>query len=385
MVTRARTLRAAGAAALVLGLVLVAAGCGSSNNSTTSSGATSTGAGATASAAATAPGVKEAQAASTALLQRPTKIAVTVPVGKPIPKGKHIALMQCGFPGCIPLGDHVRAAAKSLGWSVTTINTGLTPETVKTGWDKAVSIKPDGVVTMVYESAAFASELAALKAAKVPVVDCCVPEAAHNGLDLSINALPNAKVIGKAMASYVVGSRQDKAVPLAVDVGGLPIAQTVNEAFKAEYNRLLPGAKIQNLTVPATSIGKDAPTRIVGYLRSHPDVNLIVMSQTDPAVGLPAALKAAGLSTPIFGEGANPTIYQYIRAGQMEGTVAFDDYGVGYAMVDGLVRLFTGGNLQDSNVNMPRWVLTKDNIPPGNTFPVVADNDQQFLSIWGVQ
>ena len=51
------------------------------------------------------------------------------------------------------------------------------------------------------------------------------------------------------------------------------------------------------LDIPLTSLGKDAPDRIVSYLRSHPDVNYIALSVTDAlGAGLPAALTGLRLS-----------------------------------------------------------------------------------------
>ena len=43
--------------------------------------------------------------------------------------------------------------------------------------------------------------------ADVAVVACCSPEPPGNGIDLMVNALEIGKVIGTAMANYVVGSR----------------------------------------------------------------------------------------------------------------------------------------------------------------------------------
>jgi len=363
---------------LVLCVPAVAVGCGGDDDSGGGEAA-STGGGGSDSAL-----VAEAKQATEELLQRPTEIPVTEPIGRPVPGGKTVALMQCGFPGCIPLGEHIREAAESLGWTVETINTGLTPEEVKTGWQQAVRDQPDAVATIVYPSTIFRAELDQLQEQDIPVVACCSPEPAGNGIDLMVNALENGKVIGTAMANYVVGSRDGEVHPLLVDIGGLPIAQTVTEAFKEEFSRLAPDQTVDDLVVPSTSVGKDAPSRIVGYLRSNPDVDLIVLSETSPVQGLPAALKAAGIDTPIFGEGSDPTVYEYIRTGQMEGTVAFDPWGVGYLMVDGLARTMSGGNIDDSNVMLPRWVLTPENIPDGDSFPVVPGTSEQFEELWGV-
>jgi ribose transport system substrate-binding protein len=379
-----------GLAALLLALLLAAlvvAGCGGGGSSSSSSETSSSGGSSEASEGSgdNSALVEEAQKKTAELLKRPTTIPVTEPVGKPIPKDQTIALMQCGFPGCIPLGETIEKASESLGWNVDKINTGLTPEEVKTGWDKAVQDEPDGVATIVFESSAFQSELAELKERNVPVVDCCVPQAPGGGLDLVVNALHNGETIGKAMANYVVGSREGDVHPVAVEVGGLPIATTVNEAFKKEFSRLDPGQEVDDLVVPSTAAGKEAPSMIVGYLRSHPEVDLIVLSETSIVQGLPAALKAAGIETPIFGEGSDPTVYEYIRTGQMEGSVAFDPVGVGYLMVDGLARLLAGTSVEPSNVDLPTWVLTEENIPEGESFPIVPNTEEQFEKLWGLK
>jgi ABC-type sugar transport system substrate-binding protein len=384
-----------GLAALLMTLLLAAlvvAGCGgggssSSSGGSSSSGSTSESAGeeGESSEGSSSALIQGAEKTAEELLERPTEIPVSTPVEKPIPKGKTIAVMSCGFPGCIPLVETIEKASKSLGWNIDKINTGLTPEEVKAGWDKAVQDEPDGVATIVFESSSFASELAELKQRQVPVVDCCVPQEAGGGLDLVVNALHNGETIGKAMANYVVGTRHGEVHPVAVEVGGLPIAKTVNDAFKEEFAHLDPEAEVDDLVVPSTAAGKEAPSQIVGYLRSHPEVDLIVLSETSIVQGLPAALKAAGIETPIFGEGSDPTVYEYIRTGQMEGSVAFDPVGVGYLMTDGMARLLAGVSVEPSNVDLPDWVLTKENIPEGESFPVVEGTEAQFEKLWGLK
>jgi ribose transport system substrate-binding protein len=373
---------------LLVALVVAGCGGGSSSSSAAETTAESSEAGAEGEASEGGSGsalIEEAEKTAEELLERPTRIPVTTPVGKPIPKGKEIAVMSCGFPGCVPLVETIEKASKSLDWTTEKINTGLTPEEVKSGWGQAVRTEPDGVATIVFESSAFQSELEELEAKNIPVVDCCVPEEAKPGINLVVNGLHNGETIGKAMANYVVGTRHGEVHPVAVEVGGLPIAKTVNEAFKEEFARLDPEAEVDDLVVPSTAAGKEAPSMIVGYLRSHPEVDLIVLSETSIVQGLPAALQAAGIETPIFGEGSDPTVYEYIRTGRMEGSVAFDPVGVGYLMVDGMTRLQAGVSVKPSNVDLPAWVLTEENIPAGESFPIVEGTEEQFEELWGVK
>ena len=76
-----------------------------------------------------------------------------------------------------------------------------------------------------------------------------------------------------------------------------------------------------------TSLGKDAPDRIISYLRSHPKVNYVALSVTDAlGAGLPAALKAAGLGdkVTIVGQGGGTQNFTDMKAGSIEALVPAD-------------------------------------------------------------
>ena len=58
----------------------------------------------------------------------------------------------------------------------------------------------------------------------------------------------------------------------------------------------------------------------MSYLRSHPSVNYVVLSESGSlGPGLPAALRAAGLDdkVKIVGQGGNQQVYQDVKAGKM--------------------------------------------------------------------
>jgi ABC-type sugar transport system substrate-binding protein len=102
--------------------------------------------------------------------------------------------------------------------------------------------------------------------------------------------------------------------------------------------------------------------------------------------GLPAALKAAGLTkVKIVGQGADPTAYQELAQGQILALVPFDYFSVDYQMIDALARHFAGVPIQLTPPS--RWLLTKDNLPSDYTklFPVVPDYESKFLKLWGKQ
>jgi ribose transport system substrate-binding protein len=110
------------------------------------------------------------------------------------------------------------------------------------------------------------------------------------------------------------------------------------------------------------------------------------VSSVDAIVlGLPAALKAAGLNDiKIIGEGPNTTNLQYLASGEQQASIAFPYYEEMYAMVDALARKFSGVPIEPA-FDPPIWLLTKDNVPSTTElFPLVVDVKDQFAKLWGV-
>ena len=136
-----------------------------------------------------------------------------------------------------------------------------------------------------------------------------------------------------------------------------------------------------------TSLGKDAPDRIVSYLRSHPQVNYVVLSVSNAlGAGLPAALRAAGLADKVklVGQSGDTQTFQDLQADNIKSVVPFDYYAVDYLMLDALARHFAGAPVQQANP--PLWIVTPENMPAQATkglFPVVESYRDEFKKIWG--
>ena len=69
-------------------------------------------------------------------------------------------------------------------------------------------------------------------------------------------------------------------------------SRALGDQFKSSYKKYCPDCEYGSIDIPVTSLGKDAPDRIVSYLRSHPEVNHVVLSVSNAlGAGLPAALR----------------------------------------------------------------------------------------------
>jgi ABC-type sugar transport system substrate-binding protein len=316
--------------------------------------------------------------------KRPSDITVTTPIGKPIPSGKKLVFVSCGTSSCQLQGSIIEKAAAHLGWTTKTIATDGSPTQVQDGFTTALRTGADAVIINAVTRDAIAKQLAQAKAKGVAYVGCCSTDQVGDGYLYNTSTPDQNAQIGKYLSAAIVADAKGKANTLYVDIPAFTILGSLGEALKKDYLTYCPSCGFSKIDVPLPQLAS-APNLIVSYLRSHPDVNYVALSVTDAlGTGLPAALKAAGLTkVKIVGQGADPTAYQELAQGQILALVPFDYFSVDYQMVDALARHFAGVPIEQTPPS--RWLLTKDNLPSDYTklFPAVPDYESKFLKLWG--
>jgi ABC-type sugar transport system substrate-binding protein len=364
-----------GALATVLaGVLILASACGSSNASSDSSSVDEA-------------GLKAAEATVAKASERPTSIPVTTPVDKPIPTGKKITFVSCGVEACAIQGPILAAGAKSLGWTVDQVATDGSAEKVQGAIDAAIRNGADAVILNAADRDAYAKQIADAKKADVQFVTCCSLATAGDGLLYNTATDKQNGPIGDYLAAEVVADSKGKANALYVNISAFQILKQVGDTFDAGVKKYCSSCSVDNLDIPLTSLGKDAPDRIISYLRSHPKVNYVALSVTDAlGTGLPAALKAAGLSdkVKIVGQGGGTQNFTDMKSGAIEALVPADLYSYDYLMLDALARHWAGVPLNDAGP--PYWLVKKDTVPTDTSkpFPVITDYQQQYEKLWGV-
>lgn len=341
-----------------------------------------------------AAGVADAKALVAKYLTRPTSIGPLPVVTGKIPSGKTIVYMQCGVDSCVPPGTYLREAANALGWKLKVVNVGLTPQSVKAGWDQVAQMnpRPAGVVGVGYPRVEFASDLATLAKEGIPVVNQSVTEASGAG-EVVVNGNIRVTQVGEVQADYVAAESNGKANTLLVISPEFPIQVGVETGFKQEYSRVCPGCTVATLDAPIASIGTTLSTTVVGYLRAHPTVTYVVYGLDNELEGLPEALSSAGLANKVklVGEAPGAATMQYIADGQQAATIAFPWPEVAWRSISVFAQIFTGHSITSAVVNntanatWPQWIITKSDAPPGSQsgyFPLVANYQAQFLKLW---
>lgn len=375
----------------VVVMALVMAACGSNGSKSSTNPPTtiqnSGGSTATSSGGSGSSGLQQAEALVAQHSTEPTQINDTAKITKPIPKGQTIYFVPCGpNPECQQEGQIVKQAASLVGWNaVVTPNDG-TPQGDKAAFDQVVRAKPVAVLYTAIPQSDFQSEIPALQANHTAVIACCVTDPTGNGVDYNIDSPAESAPVGQIQGAWVASdSKCQNADSVIVNIPDFAILADGVKAYKDELASACPTAHVDELDVALANIST-ATTTIVSYLRSHSNVHYVAAATDGVTVGLPAAMKAAGISdVKIVGQGATPTNIQYLHSGQQAVDVAFPYNEVMYAMVTAAIQHGVGDPITPS-VAPPVWVLTPENAPNTSAaiFPVVQDYQKQFEALWGV-
>jgi ribose transport system substrate-binding protein len=355
---------------------LVVAGCGDSNSSSDES---------------TESAFPAAAKRNAEFEERPTSVGIKTPVGKPIPEGKTIDFIECGVPACAVEGELFEEAMSNLGWKLNSIKAGTTPEEIKAAYQQAINNKPDAVLASGYPTVLFKPELAQLKKLDIPVVQFFIQEEASPGVTAVIGGPTTSEFQGKMMADYVLAHSDDKSMEVGVvNANGFETVTATADKVEEVVAEECPSCATKRLDAPVTSIGGDLPQRISSFLTANPDMKWMTVGYNDMVVGLPTALKGAGVEgVNLTTININPSVAPYLKKGEyLQSTSGTSFPEVYWRGVDMLARLFAGvpydEDLDDST--LPYWTITADTVPTTTEeFPVVEDYEEQFKKLWGVE
>jgi ribose transport system substrate-binding protein len=322
--------------------------------------------------------------------KRPTSIGIEKPVGKPIPKGKVIDFVQCGVPACETEREILKRATDLLGWTLKPIDAGVTPEEIKAAYEQAIKDEPDAVLSSGNPRALFEPELHTLEQMGIPVVQAFVGDKPGDGITGVVGGPEASEIEGAAEADYILSHAESEDTKVGlVYVNGFETTVVVANALKKELEAQCKGCSTAQVVVPVSSIGADLPQRVASFLTSNPDVEWSSIAYSDLVVGLPTALKGAGVEdAKLVTLNLSTAIAPYMAKGeylQMGFDVSFPE--AYWREIDLLARYFTGQpydeDLDDST--LPYWAVTADSLPSSTEeFPAVVDYEDQYKKLWGL-
>jgi ribose transport system substrate-binding protein len=369
-------------AALVLGLTVAA--CGGGNEPSGPSGADA--------AAIADSGLAAAKKNVEAHIQAPGKIGPSEPIGKPIPKGKSLVFINCGAPACALMGASFKQAGSVLGWTVQEIQAQPTPQAVQAAFTEALRRNPDGVVSTGFAKELYQRQLAELNAKKIPVFSGTGTDASSfdpsRGITLEPEPPEKVAEATRLLADKTTVDANGQGEIGSVLLTGFPIVKLYTEAYENQIKKNCPECTVKRLTVEPTSIGKDSAQKIANFLRANPKIEHLFLSYDALGLGLPTAVRNVGRDMPKnYSWAPDEPGVKALQSGERTAAVPLGYNEIAWQWVDGFARIFTGGDIQESQkwAGYVLWSKDASDVPAeAKNPPYIPDYQKQFKKLWGV-
>ena len=325
-----------------------------------------------------------------ALLERPTSIGIDAPITGGIPANRSVMWIQCGSPSCVALGQYLKEATDTVGWELRVVDAGLSAESVKAAWDEAVRAEPDAVIASGFPRSFYEPELKKLAAKDIPVLNMTTADPPEDGYAATQNYGPDFEKGGERLGQYVLSQSGQDVHAVSMTMSAFPNLGFVADGFAAAIaDGCSSCPEVEVVDLPVSSLGGDLPTRVAGYLQAHPEVNWVYLGYADMMVGVPSALKAAGIPEDVRFATIDtlPTTDVYLEKRQYLAVVdGSPKPEMMWRHVDFLIRHFNGEDTAPSTAHtLPSWLVTADGLPTtSEDFPLVEDYQDQYKALWGL-
>lgn len=367
-------------------LSVAACGSSSSSSSTSSSSSASSTASSAASSASSSQGanIAAASAAIAPYTGHPSAFPVTKPLGKHLPAGTHFVYLQCSTPICALVGQLLAPAVKTIGASLTVVNSGGSASSEQASASSALGLKPAAVLVPAVTPSQFGTGLKRLSAGGIKVTSVGVINGQAYGVSYGIGGLPDIQLTGKLMADWVIVHKGAGASVVFYTTPELDFSSYMQQAFAKELAKNCPACKLRTVPISVTTFGSTAPQAIVNDLQAHSSTNTAVFSTEEAATGLPAALKTAGLSVTTVGFAPSPGNLQDIKTGGLTAGLGLDLPVQEWTQVDASARLVLGETPPPSEAHIPLQFLGKSDITfnPSKGWTGYPDFAQRFAKLW---
>ena len=311
----------------------------------------------------------------------PSKLLIDQPVSKKATPGKRLAILYTGVPIAIEYFNAQKAAARLLGWKVTGVDVGTSPQDFGSAYNRAIALKPDMVIGSGLPREFFSKQLDTLQKMNVPVIEWSSgvkPVTGHVWVAVD-NPLYQAGAI--QMSEYLAASGDMKAKVVAFNVKQFAMIDVFTRTMDQYMTKMCPSCSYDLQQVAATDIGKLAQ-KVTGYVQQHPETNYVLCGFGDLCQGVGTALRAAGRKDiKIVTRDPASTNYQNIHNGIEWGAGALPIAQTSWQVIDLAQRIFNGDDTSKTRL-MPQQIITKVPDPKDPLLGAVPDYQTQYKALW---
>ena len=348
---------------------------------------------ASASLASASPASEVAQAKSyiASYEKVPAHIGEVTPLKSKPPTGKTVVYIHAVGSQDALITEGEAAAAKAVGWNFKLLTANLNdPTTVIPALQTALQYKPVQVTFSGPPYQIWSGELAAYKAADVIVVPDGVGAVPFSKtLPAQIDGVSDDIAGAKLLSDWAIADSNGKASVGFANVPGIGSFTTAQNAVKADMAKCA-GCSFSDFDVPIADLGTQAGNgAIVAGLQRDPSIKYLVIPNGVSFPGLPASLKAAGMTgIKIIGYYAGPENEQDIINGTESAFTNVPLNELGWQIMDTALRQAEGMSISDNAGGVPNELLVKKDLV-GTTLSTSEGNphnyEAQFEKLWHVK
>jgi len=311
----------------------------------------------------------------------PEKILETEAVSKKAEPGKNLAILYTGVPIALEYFNAQKQAAGLLGWKVTGIDVGTSPEEFAQAYDRAISLKPDMVIGSGIPREYLDKQLTELQKMNIPVIEWSSGvEAVPDHLWVAVDN-PLYEAAGIQTSEFLAADGDMKSKVVAFNVKQFAMIDVFTQTMDKYMEKMCPGCSYDLQQVAASDIGKLAP-KVTAYLQKNPDTKYVLCGFGDLCQGVGQALKAAGRSdVKIITRDPASTNYQNIHNGLEWAGGALPIGQTSWQVIDLAQRVFNGDDTSKTRL-MPQQIVTDVPDPKSPLIGSVPDYQEQYKALW---
>lgn len=374
----ARTRRSLAMAASLTAVVALA-GCGGDNGSSGPAGS-----GADVSLA-------EAREVIEPFITQSADFPVTEPLSRRPEPGSTVAYLDLGTPLTALVWDFLQPTADLLDIRLLRVPTGSDAQSINSALNSVVEASPDGVINVAVDPTLFTPQLNQLEEQGASVVSASIV----NGDDFGI---PDASVLtgreasaeaGGVLAAAILDATGGEASEFVFyNVPELPFSAVWRDGAKEQMAALCPDCTLRLVDIPVSQLGSTASRSVVSDLQANPDTQAFITAIDEIQIGLPAAMKVAGLDVPGIGGSPSPANYEQVAAGAQAGSLVIDTHMYSWMLMDQVVRQMAGEEVSYASprdLGIYQLISQEyDNVPtdPAEGYLAFPDYQERFAELW---
>jgi ribose transport system substrate-binding protein len=320
----------------------------------------------------------------------PQGLGLTQPLSKKPPTGKYMISLETPQQVAVEKDDAIAEAAGLLGWKYERIQLGTDAEAAPRAFAAALERHPDIIHYSGTPAAAVQPQLQAAEAQGVVAIsDSNTDEVQPPLISTSLDSRKQVEAWGEMSAATVVATSGKRTDVALVSIEAYPSLVAYTDKFVETMKKYCSSCKVEVVNQQISDLGKTTPGAVVSAVQRNPDIGWVVFSFGDLALGVPAALRAAGLQdqVKVGGETPSETNLEALRKGDEAFWTAFPTSILGWRVVDMSARYFVGDDLTPANeALLPTQILTPDNIGDAlfekGIYVGVPNYKNEFKKLW---